>query len=64
MRLRFCALRAAVLTSSSPGIRNAFSYFIDLRAAAPGRRLRPVVELGEALEYLDRSYTNLLVYRA
>jgi FkbM family methyltransferase len=42
----------------------AFTHFIDLTPEAPGKRVRPIAELGEALGYLDRSYTNLLAYAA
>ena len=41
-----------------------FTHVIDLNPHAPGNRVRPAAELGEALAYLDRSYTNLLLYRA
>jgi FkbM family methyltransferase len=41
-----------------------FSHFIDLNPRAPGARLRPIAELGEALSYLERSYTDLLVYKS
>ena len=42
----------------------AFTHFIDLNAEAPGERVRRTSDLAEALAYLDRSYTNLLLYRA
>jgi hypothetical protein len=45
-------------------LQAAFTTFIDLNPHAPGRRVRPVDQLAEALVYLDRSYTNLLLYRA
>jgi FkbM family methyltransferase len=41
-----------------------FTHFIDLNPRAPGDRLRPIGELGEALSYLDRSFTDLLVYKS
>ena len=41
----------------------AFTTFVDLNPHAPGKRVRPVDQLAEALAYLDRSYTNLLLYR-
>ena len=41
----------------------AFTHFIDLNASAPGARRRPVVELADALAYLERGFTNLLLYR-
>jgi FkbM family methyltransferase len=44
-------------------IQGAFTHFIDLNPYAPGDRLRPIAELGEALSYLDRSFTDLLVYK-
>ena len=42
----------------------SFTHFIDLTPEAPGRRLRSISELGEALAYLDSSYTNLITYRS
>ena len=42
----------------------AFTHFIDLNASAPGPRRRPVAELPDAVAYLDRSFTNLLLYHA
>jgi FkbM family methyltransferase len=45
-------------------LRTAFTHFIDLKADAPGERVRRTVELSDALAYLDRSYTNLLLYRS
>jgi len=42
----------------------SFTHFIDLTPEAPGRRLRSISELGEALAYLESSYTNLLAYRS
>jgi len=44
-------------------MQSAFTHFIDLNPNAPGDRVRPIAELGEALAYLGRSYTNLLAYR-
>lgn len=44
-------------------LASAFTTFIDLNPEAPGRRVRPVAELGEALSYLQgTAYTDLLVY--
>jgi hypothetical protein len=43
-------------------MQQVFTHFIDLNPYAPGERLRPIVELPEALVYLDRSFTNLLAY--
>jgi FkbM family methyltransferase len=43
-------------------LQAAFTYFIDLNANAPGPRRRPVVELPEAVAYLERGFTNLLLY--
>jgi FkbM family methyltransferase len=40
----------------------AFTHFIDLNASAPGPRRRPVAELPEAVGYLERGFTNLLLY--
>ena len=42
----------------------AFTHFIDLAPDAPGARVRPVDELGEAMAYLGDSFTNVLAYRA
>lgn len=42
----------------------AFTHFIDLNAGAPGPRRRAVAELPEAVAYLERGFTNLLLYRA
>jgi FkbM family methyltransferase len=39
-----------------------FTHFIDLNPHAPGERLRAIAELPDALAYLERSFTNLLVY--
>lgn len=44
-------------------MQSVFTHFIDLNPYAPGDRLRPIAELGEALAYLDRSFTDLLVYK-
>jgi FkbM family methyltransferase len=41
----------------------AFTHFIDLEPDAPGPRVRPIVELGEALAYVGDSFTNVLAYR-
>jgi FkbM family methyltransferase len=41
----------------------AFTKFIDLNPDAPGKRVRPIAELGDALAYVDRSFTNVLAYR-
>jgi FkbM family methyltransferase len=43
-------------------IQAAFTHFIDLNGDAPGARRRPVAELGEAVSYLERGFTNLLLY--
>ena len=51
---------AAVLAQ----MQAAFTHFIDLNASAPGARRRPVAELPEAVAYLGRGFTNLLLYRA
>ena len=40
----------------------AFTHFIDLNGSASGPRRRPVAELPEALAYLDRGFTNLMLY--
>jgi FkbM family methyltransferase len=45
-------------------MRDVFTHFIDLNPHAPGDRIRPTTEIAEALSYLDRSFTNLLAYRA
>jgi hypothetical protein len=45
-------------------MRDVFTHFIDLNPHAPGDRIRPTAEIAEALSYLDRSFTNLLAYRA
>jgi FkbM family methyltransferase len=42
----------------------SFTHFVDLTPEAPGRRLRRVAELGDALAYLESSYTNLITYRS
>jgi len=44
-------------------MQGVFTDFIDLNPHAPGDRLRPIAELPEALAYLERSFTNLLVYK-
>jgi len=44
-------------------IQAAFTHFIDLNPRAAGERIRPVAELADALAYLDRSFTDLLLYR-
>jgi FkbM family methyltransferase len=44
-------------------MQSVFTHFIDLNPHAPGARLRPIAELGEALGYLERSFTNVLAYR-
>ena len=44
-------------------MQGVFTHFIDLNPHAPGDRLRPIAELPEALAYLERSFTNLLVYK-
>jgi FkbM family methyltransferase len=44
-------------------LQGVFTHFIDLNPHAPGDRLRPIAELPEALAYLERSFTNLLVYK-
>ena len=44
-------------------MQGTFTNFIDLNPYAPGDRLRPIAELGEALSYLGRSFTDLLVYK-
>jgi FkbM family methyltransferase len=44
-----------------------FSHFIDLNPDADGPRLRPIADLGGALEYLERGddgQTDIVVYRA
>ena len=45
-------------------LQASFTHVIDLNPYAPGQRVRPIAELGEAVAYLDRSFTNLLVYQA
>jgi FkbM family methyltransferase len=45
-------------------MRAVFTHFIDLNPHAPGSRIRPIAELGEAMAYVDRSFTDLLAYRA
>jgi len=45
-------------------IQVAFTHFIDLNGSAPGHRRRPVAELPEAVAYLERGFTNLLLYHA
>ncbi len=40
----------------------AFTHFIDLNGSASGPRRRPVAELPEAVAYLDRGFTNLMLY--
>jgi FkbM family methyltransferase len=42
----------------------AFTHFIDLNGGAPGPRRRAVTELSEAVAYLERGFTNLLLYHA
>lgn len=49
-------------TSVIAQLQAAFTYFIDLNASAPGPRRRPVAELPEAVAYLERGFTNLLLY--
>jgi FkbM family methyltransferase len=44
-------------------MQGVFTHFIDLNPHAPGDRLRPIAELPDALAYLERSFTNLLVYK-
>jgi FkbM family methyltransferase len=45
-------------------LQAAFTHFIDLNGSAPGARRRLVAELPEAVAYLERGFTNLLLYRA
>jgi FkbM family methyltransferase len=45
-------------------MQSAFTHFIDLNAGASGPRRRSVAELPEAVAYLERGFTNLLLYHA
>jgi FkbM family methyltransferase len=43
-------------------LQACFTHFVDLNPDAPGERVRSIDELADALAYLDRSFTDLLVY--
>jgi FkbM family methyltransferase len=44
-------------------LRQAFTHFIDLNRQAPGRRVRPIAELSDALQYIEpRRKTDVLLF--
>jgi FkbM family methyltransferase len=52
--------RAALIAQ----LQAAFTHFVDLHAGAGGQRRRAIAELPEAVAYLERGFTNLLLYHA